>query len=413
MALVNENYLVSPETTYAEDIERQINAFRVLNVGTRVFRFCDVSPVKPLLTDVSLAMNKAVEDLSLCATSKGHIQIQGNESLIDKIIKDYSYTCGVRFDKEAIFINSGLNSDFEGIMNVLGENNIVAITAPVDATFDNTIVLTGRAGLAIDENRWSNLVQLKCDAETNFVPLLPQEHVDVIFLSNPNSVTGTVLDKTELKRWVNYATENQSIIIYDASFQAYINDKNVPRSIYEIKGAKRVAIEMRSYSKNVGFAGLQCGFVVMPTELQVNTLEADEWFSLNKLWKKRISNLTNGVSHVSQCAAEALYTQKSKREIAELVNYYNINASLIREELLALKWKVYGGTDSPFVWFKIPNGKTSWKFFNLLLFDFGIAGTPGIVFGAANDNYMRFSAFAERKDIVNALAKLKKAHKQQ
>jgi LL-diaminopimelate aminotransferase len=278
----------------------------------------------------------------------------------------------------------------------------------VDTICENATVLTGRAGMFVDEKRWNNLVYLKCNEETGFLPMLPKEHVDIIFLSNPNNVTGTVLDKTELKRWVNYATENESIIVYDSSYQAYINNEKVPRSIYEIKGAKKIAVEVCSYVKNAGFAGLKCGFAVFPVELQVKTLDG-ETVSLNKLWKKRINNFANGASYVSQRGAEALYTRKSKNEISEIVNYYNINASLIREEMLTLGWKVYGGTNSPFVWFKIPNGKTSWKFFDQLLYGFGIVGMPGAVFGASNDNYMRFSAFCDRNDVYDALEKIRYA----
>ncbi|MDD5184762.1 MAG: aminotransferase class I/II-fold pyridoxal phosphate-dependent enzyme, partial [Paludibacter sp.] len=240
-----------------------------------------------------------------------------------------------------------------------------------------------------------------------FIPELPTEKIDVIYLCNPNNPTGTVLSKTELKKWVDYAIEHQSIIVYDGAYQSYINEPNIPRSIYEIKGAKKVAIEIRTYSKTAGFTGLRCGYSVFPQELMVYTKMGEET-PLAKLWIRRIANYTNGVSYIVQRAAEAIYSRKGKAETKELVEYYLTNASLIRNELLSSGLKVYGGINSPYVWFKIPDNQTSWKFFNQLLYEHQVIGTPGVVFGTSGEGYMRFTGFNSRENTIEALNRIRK-----
>lgn len=406
MVLANENYLKAQEANYFEEIEKRVNAYKVLHPNEKILRLGTIEPSLPLSKEVVSAMHKAVDDLSNKESYKGYAPIQGYDFLIEKILKEYR-SFGVSLDKECIFVNNGSTSDLGNIMHILGLDNIIAIADTIDPTYQNTTVLSGRAGTINEEGKWGNLVYLKCDEKTDFRPQLPTEKVDIIFISNPNNVTGTGIDRAELKRWVEYAQEQQSLIIYDASFQAFVKNPDIPKSIYEIKGAKKVAIEVRSYSKNAGFSGVRCGFTVFPTDLYAYTLMGKE-VSLNKLWKKRISSYTNGVSYVSQRAAEATYSRKGKTEISDNINYYMINTSLIREELHSFGWDVYGGQDSPFVWFKIPTKTTSWKYFHQLLYEHGIIGTPGIVFGPSNDGFMRFSGFCDRNDITLALSKLKK-----
>jgi len=339
-------------------------------------------------------------------TFRGYSPPQGYDFLIEKIQKDYR-TLGVVLDKETIFVNDGAKSDIGNIGHVLGRDNIIAIADPVYPVYENATIMSGRAGVINDDQKWSNVVYLRCTAETDFIPELPTEKVDVIYLCNPNNPTGTVLSKAELKRWVDYAIEHQSIIVYDGAYQAYVNEPNIPRSIYEIKGAKKVAVEIRTYSKTAGFTGLRCGYTIFPKELMVYT-KMGEVAPLIKLWNRRITNYTNGVSYLVQRGAEAIYSRKGKAETQELVNYYLTNASLIRTELVSLGYEVYGGINSPYVWFKTPDGQTSWKFFQQLLYDCQVISTPGIVFGNSGEGYMRLTGFSSREATLEALSRIRK-----
>jgi LL-diaminopimelate aminotransferase len=266
--------------------------------------------------------------------------------------------------------------------------------------------MSGRAGELTDEMKWSNVVYLKCNEQTGFIPELPNDRVDVIYLCSPNNPTGTTINKTDMKKWVDYAIEHKSIIVFDAAYQAFVSEPDVPKSIYEIKGAKKVAIEIRSFSKSGGFTGIRCGFSVFPKELLVHT-KMGEIVPLIELWRRRNANYTNGISYVIQRAAEALFTKKGKTEMQNLINYYLNNAFLIREELLDMGLQVYGGINSPYVWFKTPHGQTSWKFFQELLQDFQIVGTPGIVFGKEGEYFMRFAGFNSKEDTIKALNRIK------
>jgi len=361
---------------------------------------------RPLTTEVVLAMHKAVDEMSHAESFRGYSPPQGYDFLIEKILKEYR-SIGVFLDKESVFVNDGAKSDIGNIGHVLGRDNIIAISDPVYPVYENATIMSGRAGVLNDDQKWSNIVYLRCTEETGFIPELPTEKVDVIYLCNPNNPTGTVMTKVELKRWVDYAIEHQSIIIYDGAYQAYINEPDVPRSIYEIKGAKKVAIEIRSYSKTAGFTGLRCGYSVFPQELLVYT-KLGEQVPLIKLWSRRNANYTNGVSYVVQRGAEAVYSRKGKAETQELVNYYLTNASLIRNELLSLGLEVYGGVSSPYVWFKTPDNQPSWKFFQQLLYENQIVGTPGEVFGPSGEGFMRFTGFGSREETLIALERLRK-----
>ena len=405
MVLANENYIKSPDSHYVEEIEKRINTYKILQPNQKILRIGAVSPSMPLPVDSIEAMYRAVKDLSNVENFHGYGPVQGYDFLIEKILKEYRTKYGLSFDKESVFINSGSTTDLANITNVVSGDNIVAIADTIDPAYENTTVLSGRAG-KLKNGKWGNLVYLKCDETTNFLPQLPSARVDIIFLSNPNNVTGTVIDRSELRRWVDYALENSSLIIYDASFQAFIKDENIPHSIYEIKGAKKVAIEICSFSKNAGFAGVRCGYTIVPTYLNAFTVTGKS-VSINKLWKKLVENYTNGISYISQRGAEALFTRKSKNEILEFVNYYMSNAAMICEQMESIGCRVFGGQNSPYVWFKIPNQETSWKFFSRLLHDFGIIGTPGIVFGSGNDNFMRFSGYCNRADLQSALTIIK------
>ncbi len=407
MALANENYLKTPEIYGFDEIEKRVNAFKLVHPNTKLIRLGVGDVTRPLPNEVIQAMHDAIDEMSSAETFRGYSPPQGYDFLIEKIVRDYrSY--GISVDKESVFINDGAKSDIGNIGHVLGRDNIIAIAEPVYPVYENATIMSGRAGVLTDEMKWSNVVYLRCNEETNFAPELPKERVDVIYLCNPNNPTGTVMKKNELKRWVDYAIENQSIIVYDGAYSSYVTEPDVPRSIYEIKGARKVAVEVRSYSKTAGFTGLRCGYSVFPQELMVYTKMGEE-VSLYKLWSRRNANYTNGVSYVVQRAAEALYGKKGKNETQELVNYYLTNTTLIRNELISFGLEVYGGVNSPYVWFKTPGNQPSWKFFQQLLYENQIVATPGIIFGNQGDGFMRFSGFSSREETLVALERIRKS----
>jgi len=406
MALANENYLKTPEIYCFDEIEKRVNAFKILHPNEKIIRLGVGDVTRPLPNEVILALHKAVDEMSHVESFRGYSPPQGYDFLIDKILKEYR-SIGVFLDKDSVFVNDGAKSDIGNIGHVLGRDNIIAISDPVYPVYENATIMSGRAGVLNDDQKWSNVVYLRCTEKTGFVPELPTEKVDVIYLCNPNNPTGTVMTKIDLKRWVDYAIEHQSIIIYDGAYQAYVNESDVPHSIYEIKGAKKVAIEIRSYSKTAGFTGLRCGYSVFPQELLVYT-KFGENVPLIKLWSRRNTNYTNGVSYIVQRGAEAIYSRKGKSEVQELVNYYLTNASLIRNELLSLGYEVYGGISSPYIWFKTPHNQPSWKFFQQLLYEHHIVGTPGVIFGSLGEGYMRFTGFGSRENTLISLERLRK-----
>ena len=410
MALANENYLKTPEISYFDEIERRVNAFKLLHPVSNIIRLGLGDVTLPLPNEVQNALHQSVKEQSQSETFKGYGPAKGYDFLIEKILKEYRAS-GVFLDKESIFINDGAKSDIGNIGHVLGRDNIIAIVDPVYPVYENATIMSGRAGIINEEDqKWSNIVYLKCSAETGFLPELPREKVDIIYLCNPNNPTGTVITRTELKRWVDYAIEHQSVIIYDGAYYTYINEDDIPRSIYEIKGAKKVAIEIRTYSKSAGFTGLRCGYAVFPQELMVYT-RMGEAVPLVKLWSRRKTNYTNGVAYIIQRAAEATYSRKGKAETLELVNYYMTNASIIRTELKKMGFNVYGGKSAPYIWFKTPDNQPSWKFFNQLLYENNIVGTPGIVFGSSGEGYMRFTGFSSREDTLLAMERLRTGKK--
>jgi len=406
MALANENYLKIPEIYCFDEIEKRINAYKLLHSNERIIRLGVGDVTRPLPAEVLKAMKKAIAEMGEISTFKGYSPPQGYDFLVSKIQKEYRLN-GISLNKESIFINDGAKSTIGNIGHVLGRDNIIAIADTVYPVYENATIMSGRAGILTENRNWSNIVYLKCTAENNFIPELPTEKVDVIYLCNPNNPTGTVMSRSELKKWIDYAIEQQSIIIYDGAYSSYITETDIPKSIYEIKGAKKVAIEVRSYSKYAGFTGLRCGYVVFPRELNVYTKLTDK-IPLVDLWSRRNANYTNGVSYIVQRAAEALYSKKGKQEAEEIIQYYLTNAKIVRDELIRLGFEVYGGINSPHIWFRTPDKIGSWKFFNELLFRCNIVGTPGIFFGNRGDNFMRFTGFSSREDTLEAMEKFKK-----
>lgn len=310
MALANENYLKTPEIYGFDEIEKRINAYRILNPKSELINIGLGDVTLPLIPEVVKAMHLASDELSKTSTFKGYGPPKGYDFLISKIQKNYK-TNGIAIDKDTIFVNDGAKSTIGNIGHVLGRDNIIAISDPVYPVYENATIMSGRAGDLNEKQQWSHIVYLHCSEKNNFIPDLPKERVDIIYLCNPNNPTGTAMNRSELKKWVDYAIENHSIIVYDGVYSEFITEPDIPRSIYEIKGAKKVVVEVRTYSKLAGFTGLRCGYAVFPNELTVYTQEGES-IPLVKLWNRRNSYYTNGVSYIVQRAAEAIYLSKEK-----------------------------------------------------------------------------------------------------
>lgn len=301
-----------------------------------------------------------------------------------------------------------LNVTAGNIVDIFDENCKIAITDPVYPVYLDTNVMGGRSGKFNKETgMYENIVYMPVTAENNFVPEVPKEKVDVIYLCFPNNPTGTVLNKTELKKFVDYAKENKAIILFDAAYEAFVEEENIPRSIYEIEGAKEVAIEFRSFSKTAGFTGVRCAFAVVPKTLYGYT-KNQEKISLNKLWNRRTTTKFNGVSYVVQRAAEAVYSVEGKVQIRENINYYKENAKIIKEGLIEAGFTVYGGVNSPYVWLKVPEDLNSWEFFDELLKKANVVGTPGSGFGPSGEGYFRLTAFGTKENTIEAIERIKK-----
>lgn len=405
MALVNENFLKLPGSYLFSDIAKKVNTFKITHPKQDIIRLGIGDVTQPLPEAVISAMHKAVEELAVKETFRGYGPEQGYNFLIETIIKNDYASRGINLDPSEVFINDGAKSDTGNIGDILRQDNSVGITDPVYPVYIDSNVMAGRAGDLVD-GKWSNLVYIPCLSENNFIPQIPDRRIDMLYLCYPNNPTGTTLSKEELKKWVNYALENDTLILYDAAYEAYIQEADVPHSIYEIKGAKKVAIEFRSFSKTAGFTGVRCGYTVVPKELNAVTIDGER-VSLNKLWNRRQCTKFNGTSYITQRAAEAIYTPEGKKQVKEIINYYMTNAKIMKEGVESTGLKVYGGVNAPYLWVKTPNGISSWKFFEQLLYEANIVGTPGVGFGPSGEGYLRLTAFGARKDCVEAMRRLR------
>ena len=349
----------------------------------------------PIPRNIIEAMHKAVDEMGDINTFKGYPPEYGYRFLKEKIIENDYKSKGIILDDTEIFISDGAKSDTGNILDIFKSNSTVGITNPVYPVYADTNTIMG-----------NKIVYIPMNKENNFIPELPKEKIDIIYLCFPNNPTGTAITKDELQKWVNYAVENKSIIIYDGAYEAYITQENIAHTIYEIEGAKKVAIEFRSFSKTAGFTGLRCGYTVIPKELIVHT-KNNEKINLNKLWARRQSTKFNGVSYITQKAAEAVYTNEGKKQVKENIKFYMENAKIIKEGLTNAGYEVYGGINAPYVWIKTPNKMSSWEFFDYLLNEKGIVGTPGSGFGLEGEGYFRLSAFANRNNIIEAIEKIR------
>lgn len=405
MATINDNYLKLKAGYLFPEIARRVNAFAEANPDAAIIKLGIGDVTEPLPATCRAAMVTAVEDMGDRDRFKGYGPEQGYLWLREKIAEHDFQARGCAVDASEIFISDGSKCDCGNILDIFGDNNSIAVTDPVYPVYVDTNVMAGHTGPVNDRGEYGNLVYLPINAENNFTARIPDQPVDLIYLCFPNNPTGAVASQAHLQAWVNYARAHGSIIFFDAAYEAFITDPNLPHSIYEIEGARDCAIEFRSFSKNAGFTGTRCAFTVVPKSLQGKAADGSN-VSLHSLWNRRQSTKFNGVSYIVQRGAEAVYSAAGQKEIQTLVSFYMENARIIRERLTAAGLQVYGGINAPYVWVKTPDGLSSWDFFDKLLHNCHVVGTPGSGFGAAGEGYFRISAFNSRQNVLEAMERI-------
>ena len=405
MVQVNENFLKLKAGYLFPEIGRRVAAFSQANPSANIIRLGIGDVTEPLPPAIIKAMHDAVDDMSRHESFKGYGPEQGYAFLREPIAQHDYAAHGIDISADEVFISDGSKCDSGNILDILGARNRIAISDPVYPVYVDTNVMAGHTGSADASGRFEGLVYLPGNEANNFVPDLPSEPVDLIYLCYPNNPTGTVASKETLKRWVDYARANNALILFDAAYEAFISDPAIPHSIFEIEGAKDVAIEFRSFSKSIGFTGVRCGLTVVPKQLMGTTLSGEK-VSLHQLWNRRQSTKFNGASYVVQKGAAAAYTPDGQAQMRGLIDFYMTNARLLREGLSKVGIKVFGGVNAPYVWLKTPKKLSSWDFFDLLLSNAHVVGTPGSGFGAAGEGYFRLSAFNSRRNVEEALERI-------
>ncbi|TGU74649.1 LL-diaminopimelate aminotransferase [Geomonas terrae] len=407
MAKINDNYLKLKAGYLFPEIGRRVRAFAAANPEAKVIRLGIGDVTRPLAPAVIKAFHEAVDDLATVENFAGYGPEQGYDWLINAIIEKSYKPLGVDLKTEEMFVSDGSKCDCANILDIFALDNVVAIGDPVYPVYNDTNVMIGRTGEADEKGYYKGIVYLPCTEENGFIPSLPTGKVDIIYLCFPNNPTGTVASKAELKKWVDYALANDAVIFYDAAYEAFITDPSIPHSIYEVEGAKKCAIEFRSFSKTAGFTGVRCGLVVVPEEV-MGTTTIGERYSFNKLWLRRTTTKFNGASYPVQKAAAAVYSEEGWKQNKEIIDYYMENARIIREGLADAGLTVYGGVNAPYIWLKTPAGLSSWDFFDKLLTECNVVGTPGSGFGPSGEGYFRLSAFGNRDNVIEAVERIKK-----
>ena len=393
--LVNRHYMDLPGNYLFADIARKVSAFREQNPATHIISLGIGDVTQPLAPAVVKALHKAADEMALASSFKGYGPERGYDFLREAIAANDYRARGIDIDPDEVFVSDGAKSDTGNFQELLPADCTVAVTDPVYPVYADSNLMAGR-----------RIVKLPCTADNNFVPQLPKTHVDVIYLCYPNNPTGTVLTRQQLSRWVEYALANDAVIFYDAAYEAFIQDEDIPHSIYEIKDARQCAIEFRSYSKTAGFTGVRCGFTVVPKDISASSAGGRQ-ASLNSLWNRRQTTKFNGASYISQRAAEAIYTQEGRVQVKETLNYYMHNAHLMLTALRNLGYQAYGGENAPYIWTATPGGLSSWQFFELLLHKANIVCTPGAGFGPSGEGYVRFTAFNTRENTEKAMERIR------
>lgn len=402
MYQINSNYQKLPGSYLFSTIAKKVSDFSQANPEKQIIRLGIGDVTQPIAPAIIQAMHKAVDEMAQAPTFHGYAPDLGYGFLRAAIVEnDYQPTgCGISEDE--IFVSDGAKSDSGNIQEIFGENCRIAVTDPVYPVYIDSNVMAGRCGdYDAATQTWSNVIYMPCVRENGFVPQFPKETPDIIYLCFPNNPTGTTVTKQQLQQWVNYANEKGAVIIYDAAYEAYISEQDIAHSIYECDGAKTCAIEIRSFSKNAGFTGVRLGFTVVPKQLKCGGA------SLHAMWARRHGTKYNGAPYIIQRAGEAVYSDEGKAQLKEQVAYYMKNAKAIKEGLLAAGYEVYGGINAPYIWLKTPDGMDSWEFFDYLLKEANVVGTPGSGFGPSGEGYFRLTAFGSYENTQAALARIR------
>ena len=407
MATINDNYLKLPGSYLFAEIGRRVAAYQQEHPEADIIRLGIGDVTQPLPPACLKAMHEAVDEMGSAETFRGYGPEQGYTFLTEAILKNNYEPYGLHFGTDEIFVSDGSKSDCGNIQEIFGLTDKVAITDPVYPVYLDTNVMAGRTGTLQADGHFEGVTYLPCTAENNFSPELPKEHVDMIYLCCPNNPTGTTLSHAELKKWVDYAKKEDAVILFDAAYAAYITEDNVPRTIYEIEGAAEVAIEFRSFSKTAGFTGTRCGYTIIPKGVTGRAADGSR-VDFNRLWNRRHTTKFNGTAYIVQRGAAAIYTEEGKAQVKETIAYYMENARLIREGLKAAGIDAYGGINAPYIWLKTPHAMPSWDFFDKLLTEVNIVGTPGAGFGPCGEGYFRLTAFGDRENTLRAVERIKK-----
>jgi LL-diaminopimelate aminotransferase len=402
MAKINENYLQLPGSYLFSEIARRINTYKSAHPEVEVIRLGIGDVTRPLVPAVVEGFQKAVAEMAIESTFRGYGPEQGYSFLIQQIIGSDYRPLGVDLAEDEIFVSDGSKCDTGNIQEIFGLDNQLAVTDPVYPVYVDSNVMAGRAGQLQKDGRYSRIVYLPCTEANGLKPQLPEKPVDIIYLCFPNNPTGMTLTKEQLGVWVNYARQHQAVILFDAAYEAYIREPGIPHSIYEIEGAKEVAIEFRSFSKTAGFTGTRCAYTVVPKTVKAYDSSGGA-VELNRLWLRRQTTKFNGVSYPVQAAAAAVYSKEGRQQIKTVIDYYMTNARIIKTGLENLGFKVYGGVNAPYIWLKTPGSLTSWEFFDKLLNEIQVVGTPGSGFGPSGEGFFRLTAFGSRENTEKAM----------
>ena len=384
--MINENFLKLSESYLFAEIGRKVNVFREMHPEANVVSLGIGDVTQPLAPVVTRALHKAVDEMGVAASFRGYGPERGYDFLREAIVENDFRARGIDIDADEVFVSDGAKSDTGNFQELLSAKCVVAVTDPVYPVYVDSNLMAGRT-----------IIKLPCTPENGFVPELPKGHVDAVYLCYPNNPTGTTLTREQLKAWVDYATEEEALIFYDAAYEAFIQSEDVAHSIYEIPGARHCAIEFHSYSKTAGFTGIRCGYTIVPKTLKL---------PFNALWNRRQSTKFNGASYLSQRAAEAIYSPEGKAQIKATIAYYMENAHMMREALTGMGFKVYGGIDAPYLWVGTPEGMTSWEFFDWMLQAAHVVCTPGAGFGDQGEGFVRLTAFGTHENTEKALRRI-------
>ena len=405
MVQVNENYLKLKAGYLFPEISKRVKIFAESNSSKDIIKLGIGDVTEPLPKACRDAMSKALNEMGTNAGFKGYGPEQGYLWLREKIAHNDFLARGCSITPDEIFISDGSKCDSSNILDILGNDNSIAVTDPVYPVYVDSNVMTGRTGEQLNNGTYDGLTYLDISEKNNFLPEIPKSKVDILYLCFPNNPTGATISKSELKKWVDYARENSSLILFDAAYEAFIRDENIPHSIYEIEGAIDCAIEFRSFSKNAGFTGVRCAYTVVPKNL-LGLNSKSEKVNLWSLWSRRQSTKFNGVSYIVQRGAEAVYSPEGKKEVIDLIDFYMENANIMKKKLESSGFTVYGGDNAPYIWIKVPDQMTSWDFFDYLLNEASVVGTPGSGFGLAGEGYFRLSAFNSRSNVIDAMERI-------